>query len=139
MTVLFDTNVLIDYMNGSAQAKSAISAAASDSDCISRITWIEVMAGFDHNDQELMAKNTITLALFDVIETDAQISALAARILSERLVDRRANKQDEPKFRPPDAITHATAMLHADQLITSNRADFKDVRCHKNILVKSPL
>ncbi len=139
MRVLFDTNVLIDYMNGCAQAKSAINAAASDSACISRITWIEIMAGFDHSDQELLTKNTVTLALFDVIEIDAQISALAARILSERLVDRRTKHQDEPKFRPPDAIIHATAMLHADQLITSNVADFKDVRCHKNIPVTPPL
>ena len=139
MTVLFDTNVLIDYMNGSAQAKSAINAVASDSACISRITWIEIMGGFDHSDQALLAKNTVTLALFDIIEISAEVSALAARILSERLMDRRAKKQDKPKFRPPDAIIHATASLHADQLITSNGADFKDVRCHKNILVKSPL
>ena len=54
-------------------------------------------------------------------------------------MDRRAKKQDKPKFRPPDAIIHATALLHADQLITSNGADVKDVRCHKNILVKPPL
>lgn len=136
-TVLFDTNVLIDYMNGRLEAKAALSAV-SGSASISRMTWIEVMAGFDHNDQLLMTQNTVTLSLFDVIEIDPDVAALAARILSERLTDRKAKQQSLPKSRPPDAIIHATAMLYCDQLITSDVADFKDVRCHANVSIMLP-
>jgi predicted nucleic acid-binding protein len=48
--VLFDTNILIDYLNGMAKADHEI--RRSHDPAISVITWIEVMTGAANEDEE---------------------------------------------------------------------------------------
>jgi hypothetical protein len=43
MSGFFDTNILIDFLNGVAEAQVALAPFARR--CIGRITWMEVMAG----------------------------------------------------------------------------------------------
>jgi len=50
MKALFDTNILIDYLNGIGVARSEL--ALYEQPMISSITWMEVMVGASGADEE---------------------------------------------------------------------------------------
>lgn len=94
---LFDTNILID--------------------AISAITLIELYAGVALKDKPEIA-SVLTRVGFDVIQIDANIINIAARIRSAS-VRRRA------KIALPDAIILATAQARGLVIVTRNKKDFK--------------
>lgn len=105
--VLFDTNILIDYLNGIEQAKSEL-ARYSDK-AISLITKMEVLVGATPE-----TENSIRgfLNEFSSLDIDDQVSDLAVRIRKQH------------KIKLPDAIVWATALTHNRLLITRNTKDF---------------
>lgn len=106
--VLFDTNILIDWSKGYAQALTEL--AHWDNPAISAITWMELYGGADVDDvprfDEFMADFG-----FEIIEIDAAI-------MSER-------RRIGPKISLPDAIIQATADIQNLTIITRNTKDFK--------------
>ena len=104
----FDSNILIDALNGEVRAHQEIDRV--DRPCISRMTWIEVLSK-----ERGGTLRTIEafLAGFDVDELDAKVANRAAALRLER-----------PGLHLPDAVILASAQLHNRILVTRNTKDF---------------
>lgn len=111
MKAVFDTNILIDQLNGVAQA-AAVWAAYVDR-VINRVTCMEVLAGASTSMQEEQDARAL-LGSFRIVELDA--------VLAESVVTLR--KAHHKKIKLPDAIIYATAKREACSLITRNTKDF---------------
>ena len=105
--VLFDTNILIDYLNGVPEAAQEISRHREKA--ISLITWMEVMAGVTEQDGPLIKA---FLSQFERLPIDSNVSAEAVNIRRSR------------RIKLPDAIILASARIHDRILITRNIKDF---------------
>ena len=104
---LFDTNVLVDYLNAVPQARTELRRYSDKA--ISIITWMEVMVGADDG---LEAATRGFLGEFDVLAIDERVA--------ERAVDLRRTH----RTKLPDAVIWATAQVHAMLLVTRNIRDF---------------
>ena len=104
----FDTNILIDALNGHDAARVELRQAAER--WISRITWIEVMSKVDAASRPLI--NGL-FADFRLDELDGPISERAAEL-----------RRDEPRLKLPDAIILASAQVSGRTLVTRNIRDF---------------
>jgi predicted nucleic acid-binding protein len=105
--VLFDTNILIDYLNGVPDAEQEIGRYREKA--ISLITWMEVMAGVTEHDEPLVKA---FLSQFELLPIDRNVSAEAVNIRRGR------------RIKLPDAIILASARIHDRVLITRNTKDF---------------
>lgn len=105
--VLLDTNILIDYLNGRKPARVCIEGNTC---LISRITWMEVLAGGDPDEEERLRE---FLGSFEIVE-------LSADTADEAVLIRRTHR-----LRLPDAIILATARVCQCRLLTRNTKDFK--------------
>jgi len=105
--VLFDTNILIDYMNGIDLAKAEIGRYQDSA--ISIITWMEVMAGSNAEDE---ARIRAFLAVFRCLPITTEVVERAFAVRKQR------------KLKLPDAIILATAETAGRLLITRNTRDF---------------
>ena len=105
--VLFDTNILIDYLRGIPQARAECGSHADRA--VSIVSWMEVMAGStaaNEADARTFLLNFYTLPLgSDVAERAFQL--------------RRSHR-----IKLPDAIIQATAEVAGRVLITRNTRDF---------------
>lgn len=104
---LFDTNILIDFLNGVPQARDEIRRYAERS--ISIITWMEVLVGAGG---DVEARTRAYVDSFDVIPLD------------DKVADRAVTLRREHGVRLPDAIVWASAEVHAMLLVTRNTRDF---------------
>lgn len=104
---LFDTNILIDYLNAVPEARNELRRYESKS--ISLVTWMEVLVGAAP-DREAATRSF--LGTFEVLNID--------RSVAERAVELRRSL----RIRLPDAIVWATAQVHASLLVTRNTKDF---------------
>jgi len=109
VNVLFDTNILIDYLNGIEDARREISNCDRQDRHISIITWMEVLVGAKPSEVSALKS---WLSRFHVIALDDAIA--------ERAVQIRKSK----KIRLPDAIIWATAQVNSLLLISRNTKDF---------------
>ena len=107
MKALFDTNILIDYLNGIDAARKEISRY--EKALISPITWMEVMVGV--NDDERQAIR-LFLSRFDQVNIDAKVAEIAVSI------------RRKYKMRLPDAIIWASAKRESALLVSHNISDF---------------
>lgn len=110
MTGFFDTNILIDFLNGVAEAQVATSPYGRR--CISRITWMEVLAGVKDTPGEDIARTF--LAQFDVVEMTEEVAEAALTL----------RRHHVPRLKLPDAIILASARMLGCRLITRNTRDF---------------
>ena len=104
---LFDTNILVDYLNAVPQARTELKRYTDRA--VSIITWMEVMVGAN-SDVEVATRSF--LSTFDVIALDGEIAERAVSL-------RRAHH-----IKLPDAIIWATAQTQAMLLVTRNTRDF---------------
>jgi predicted nucleic acid-binding protein len=104
---LIDTNVLIDYLHGIAQAQAEL--ALYEDPSISVISWMEVMAG---TTDETEAATRAFLRSFNLVPIDGPIA--------ERAVVLRRTR----RLKLPDAIIAAAAQANACLLVTRNSRDF---------------
>ncbi len=108
MKAVFDTNILIDYLNGLTQAKRELE---NHTTCvISVITWMEVLVGAKNQDEEAVIKSFLNG--FEVIDISSSIR--------EKAVTIRKNM----RLRLPDAVILATAKHLEVPLVTRNTKDF---------------
>jgi predicted nucleic acid-binding protein len=115
ISALFDTNILIDALNGYQEPVTEFSFWATP--LISAITLIELHAGASLNMKQQVA-SLIAQNGFAVIQTDDTIVAIAARIRS-------ASVRQRAKIALADAIILATAQAHGLMVVTRNKKDFK--------------
>ena len=106
---LFDTNILIDYLNGIPQARDEMTLY--DDRAISIISWMEVMAGAGEQVQE---QTRAFLEGFTLIGLTAPVADLAVTLRRER------------RIKLPDAIIEASASVHHMLLVTRNTKDFAE-------------
>ncbi len=106
---LFDTNVLIDYLNGIDAAAQELGRYASKA--ISIITWMEVMAGAAPEEE---AAVRAWLQSFEVLALDEATAERAVAIRKAR------------RIRLPDAMIWATAQVHGRLLVSRNTKDFPE-------------
>ncbi len=104
---LFDTNILIDYLNAVPPARAELLLYAEKA--VSIITWMEVMVGAA---PDLAAPTRDFLRGFDLIGLDERIAARAVEL-------RRRHR-----IKLPDAVIWATAQDRAMLLVTRNVKDF---------------
>jgi len=107
MKVVFDTNILIDYLNGIDAARKEVERCPGAA--ISIITWMEVTVG-SLVGEELAVRSF--LRRFPCIGVDQVIAEGAVRARRERRV------------KLPDAIILATARQQGAVLVTRNTRDF---------------
>jgi predicted nucleic acid-binding protein len=108
MKAVFDTNILIDYLNGAAAAQRELTNYTER--LVSLVTWMEVLAGARNAEEE------------DVIEMflrDFRVVDVTRRVAREAIVIRKAFR-----VRLPDAIIWASARTESALLVTRNVKDF---------------
>jgi predicted nucleic acid-binding protein len=104
---LFDTNILVDYLNAVPQARTEL--ARYTEKAVSIITWMEVMVGANGDVEDATRS---FLKAFDVVSLDGEIA------------ERAVNLRRTHHIKLPDAIIWATAQTHAMLLVTRNTKDF---------------
>ncbi|WP_276119630.1 type II toxin-antitoxin system VapC family toxin [Pararhizobium qamdonense] len=104
---LFDTNILIDYLNGISQARTEFDFY--EEKVISIISWMEVMAGAG---EEAEAGTRAFLNGFTLVGLTAPIADLAVTLRRKR------------RIKLPDAIIEASAQANGLLLVTRNIKDF---------------
>lgn len=109
MKVLFDTNILIDHLNGVPQARAELARYAAKA--ISIVTFMEVLIGAP---DAVEAETRAFLAGFTVLELDDAVAARAVAIRRTR------------RIKLPDAIIRATADVHSLLLVTHDTRDFPE-------------
>jgi predicted nucleic acid-binding protein len=107
MIAVFDTNIVIDALNGVAKADDEYSRY--ERVLISRVTWMEVLIGAKGDDSELR----------DFMETHFEIIPLDLAVAETAVQLRR-----EHRLRLPDTIIWATARVNDAVLVTRNTKDF---------------
>lgn len=109
MRALFDTNILIDYLNGIELAREELERFPEA--LISVITWTEVMVGTKPEEEIAVRK---FLARFKQVPIDQKVAERAVLI---RL---------KTRIRLPDAIIRASAELENALLVSRNTKDFPE-------------
>lgn len=104
---LFDTNILIDYLNGISQARNEL--ALYPDKFISIVTWMEIQVGTEPAEQSAV---DLFLLGFGVLPLDTQVSINAVAL------------RKSTRIKLPDAVIWATAQSHKLLLITRNSKDF---------------
>ena len=103
---MFDSNIIIDALNRHRPAFDALKAFSDGATMISRISWIEIVAGAspDH-----LAATEAYLRGCTVIELTPDIAGRAAEV------------RRQTRLKLPDAIILATALITDRQLVTRDR------------------
>jgi predicted nucleic acid-binding protein len=105
---LFDTNILIDHLNGIAKATRELKQSSAPA--ISMITWIEVMTGASSPAEETVLRSF--LLNFECLPVSSAVAERAAQV------------RRQMKIKMPDAIILATAEVTGRELVTRNVKDF---------------
>ena len=105
---LFDSNILIDYLNGVEAARDEIDG--SPRRMVSIVTWMEVLAGTHGEDEE---------DVVDMFLREFQVVDVTRRIARDAIALRRAHR-----LRLPDAIVWASARQESALLVTRDTKDF---------------
>jgi predicted nucleic acid-binding protein len=112
MKAVFDTNILVDYLNGIPAAKRELDQY--EEAAISMVTWMEVLVGADDAEEEAV--------------TRAFLSRFNLRPLDKTVAERAIIIRRQHKLRLPDAIIWATAMELGWMLVTRNTRDFPETK-----------
>jgi hypothetical protein len=117
MKAVIDSNILIDYLSGSIEAKTEIERY--DRPHISIISWMEVLVGARSEVEETKIRGFFSR--FEILDVSRQVAEEAIALRREHAV------------KLPDAIIWATARAIGAMLVTRDRKGFPrsapDVRC----------
>lgn len=109
MKAVFDTNILIDYLNGINEADVELNLYAERS--ISIISYMEVLVGVESPEEEVLVRRFLsTFKIIALTESVAESSVLLRK---------------EKGFKLPDAIVYASAKTEKCLLVSRNTKYFK--------------
>lgn len=109
MKAVFDTNILIDYLNGIQEAADEL--ALYSEKVISIISYIEVLVGAaDREEEQLLRKF---------------LSAFQVKALSGSVAELSIQLRKQHRLKVPDAIVYATARDEGCMLVSRNTKDFQ--------------
>jgi predicted nucleic acid-binding protein len=104
---LFDTNILVDYLNAVPQARDELERYREKA--ISIMTWMEVMVGTTATTEK---GTKAFLSSFYLIELDDFVAAQAVAL------------RELHRIKLPDAVIWASAQINSRLLVTRNTKDF---------------
>src|SRR5580692_7491050 len=104
---LFDTNILIDHLNGNRAARAELDRFRDRA--ISIVTWMEVLVGAP---EAATRQTRAWLGTFRVIALDEQVAEAAISL------------RQSWQLKLPDAIVWASARVHDRLLVTRDTKDF---------------
>lgn len=107
-SALYDTNILIDFLNGIGAARTECEQCADRA--ISIVTWIEVMAGAEPGSEEASTRRF--LSRYRLLQISRPVAEQTAKI------------RRTMRIKLPDAIILATAWTTGRTLVTRNTRDF---------------
>ena len=108
MKAIIDSDVLIDYLQGIAQAKAELNRYSNP--CYSVISWMEIMCSADTPKERSAAEALLgSMTMIDLSKGVAEIAVRERKALRLKL---------------PDAIILATADQEGCILVTRNTKDF---------------
>ena len=107
MRAVFDTNIVIDALNGVAEADAEYNLY--ERALIGRITWMEVLVGAEGDDTDL---RDFMETRFDIVPLDLAVAETAVQLRRDH------------RIRLPDAIVWGTAKTYDAVLVTRNTKDF---------------
>lgn len=110
VSLLFDTNILIDYLRGVREAADLLDPIRDRR--ISVVTWMEVLAGAEDAAEDAVLRDF--LGSFRVVGLDTPVAAEAVAV-RRRL-----------RVKLPDAIVYASALATGSMLVTRNTKDFPE-------------
>ncbi|MEV4782532.1 PIN domain-containing protein [Burkholderia sp. LMU1-1-1.1] len=123
--LVFDTNILIDYLSGQIEALSIIDGCANPA--ISKIVYMEVMVGCKYFALARVASPEEFERILASVEnmTRAWInSTFKVLPIDEETADLSIEVRKQTKKKLPDTVIHATAMLNGWPIVTRNPRDF---------------
>ncbi len=124
MAYLYDTNVIIYYINGEDSARQLFLKHAPDGIAISTIAYMEVLDGIPASPNPTVAGQRFTTLMNHLPVIDF------TRDEAEKCVQIRQNLRREGREwrrRAVDLMIAATAMEHNLVLVTNNPADYSDI------------
>ncbi len=104
---LFDTNIIVDFLNAVPEARREL--RRYETKAVSIITWMEVMVGAE---PDVIAATRTVLGRFDLVALDTEIAERAVAL-------RKAHR-----IKLPDAVIWASAQHCGMLLVTRNTKDF---------------
>jgi predicted nucleic acid-binding protein len=110
MKGVFDSNIVVDYLNEDSRASDIL--AKYPDKVISRITWMEILAGAADAADETRLRTV--LSRFRVVELTSNVAETAVML----------RRGHTPRLKLPDAIIYATAKEESCNLLTRNTRDF---------------
>ena len=108
MKALFDTNILIDYLNGIDASQTELGRYKER--LISVVTWMELLSGGRTGEET---------DVIDMFLRDFRVIEITRAVAREAVDLRRAHR-----IRLPDAIVWASARSESALLVTRNTKDF---------------
>jgi len=105
---IFDTNILIDYLNGREEARAEL--ALYDDPAISVVTWMEVQIGAQSDGEQEVLRGFLNR--FRLIP------------LTDEVAEKAVALRRQHRIRLPDAIIWATALVKSCLLVSRNTRDF---------------
>jgi len=105
---VFDTNILIDYLNGVDETRKEL--ALYDEPAISVVTWMEVLVGADSDGEKEVVRGFLNR--FAVIALTSEVAEKAVELRKAHCM------------RLPDAIIWASALTQSCLLVSKNTRDF---------------
>lgn len=109
MKAVFDTNILIDYLNGIESASKELSLY--ETRIVSVVTFIEVLAGAHEPEEENIIRGF--LSSLEVVGLSTEVAEMTVRL------------RRDYRLKVPDAIVYATARVEGCMLVSRNTKDFK--------------
>ena len=123
MKAVFDTNILVDHLNGVDEARGELERFAEP--LISVITWTEVMVGVTKEDEASVQK---FFNRFQIVGLSKEIAALGVSLRKHH------------RLKLPDAVVYATARAEGCLFITRDKKVFDlelpDIRFPYELRVK---
>ena len=108
MNAVVDTNILVDYLNGSRKARRELDSF--ETVYISLVSWMEILVGAAEGDEES--------------EIREFLRRFRVHPVNEGVAERAAEIRRRDRIRLPDAIIWATAQHLGLLLVTRNIRDF---------------
>ena len=116
MKAVFDTNILIDYLNGFEAASKELFLYQIR--IISIITYIEIMVGAKNAEEEKTIRGFV--------------SSFRVHDLTNAIANETVSLRQNHRLKVPDAIVYATARVEGCLLVSRNtkemKSDWPDVR-----------
>jgi len=123
--LVFDSNILIDYLGGNTDALVAIDAC--DNPVISKIVYMEVMVGCRHSSMvraALPADYESALATVESLTRNWINSTFSILPIDDRIADLSIEVRKQTNKKLPDTVIHATGLLNGWNIVTRNPDDF---------------